>query len=224
MSQSVTLAGKGNQYQTVSETANDALNKLIQRGQVFNAKQQEVVPRKRLSTGYRQLDQLFGGGLTLGALHEVQTPQPFSGESLIFKAALQHAQVNSHPVFWLNPPAQPFAPGLQMKGCRHTMLTNLSERELQWAAAQVLKELQQGVVLIWLSQPSADTIRQWQRALDVDSEVFALVICQPMDHEARAYSSRIRLNLDSGNLSFDILKRPGGWPARTLPEPLRAWS
>ncbi|MCC5878403.1 MAG: hypothetical protein JJU03_00700 [Idiomarina sp.] len=219
MSQPETLAGKAKH-----QVADDRLAKLIQRGYVFNARQRNVMHSERLPTGYRQLDKVLGGGLMLGALHEVQTPQPFSGESVLFKAALQRAQAKQQPVFWLNPPALPFLPGLQASESPHTIVNHLQENELQWAAAQVLQELHEGVVLIWQPTPSAEAIRQWQRAIRSDSQVYALVICQPMAQEARAYCNRLRLNLVDGSVSFEVLKRQGGWPAQTLAEPLRPWS
>lgn len=216
---------KGNCNQLPATPAGESgLTRLIQRGHLFIANQQQVKQSERLPTGYPELDKLLGGGLGLGALHELQTACQFAGESLFFKAALQQAHVKQQAVFWLNPPAQPFLPGLGVDQAQHTVIDKLHVQELQWASTQILRELEQGVVLIWQQNPSAEAILQWQRAIPTDSQVFALVITQHMPHEARAFCNRIRLNQVENQIFFEVLKRQGGWPTQTSPEPLRPWS
>ena len=210
--------------QAKSSRVSADLNKLIQKGQLFNARLQTSAAVERLSTGYTRLDHLLGGGLSLGHLHEVQVPGLFSGESLVFKASVQRAASRQQPVFWLNPPAQPFLPGLNASAAQHMVLESLAEEELQWSAAQILRELKGGVVLIWHPHPSAQTVRTWQRSLQADSDIFVLVISQHMAEEARAYSSRVRLCLRADKVHFEILKRPGGWPVQTQPERIPPWS
>lgn len=214
--------GQGAEIKSSRESTD--LNKLIQKGQLFNARLQTHTVLERLSTGYSNLDQLLAGGLSLGHLHEIQVPGLFSGESLFFKAALQRAASRQQAAFWINPPAQPFLPGLNASAAQHLVLENLSEEELQWSAAQILRELKSGVVLIWHPQPSAQTVRTWQRSLQSDSDVFVLVISQQMAEEARAYNTRVRLSLRTDKVHFEILKRHGGWPAQTQPEPIAPWS
>lgn len=200
------------------------LNKLIQRGQLFNARLQTCATLERLSTGYSRLDHLLAGGLSLGHLHEVQISSLFIGESLFFKAPLQRAASRQQAVFWLNPPARPFLPGLNASAAHHLVLENLAEEELQWSAAQILRELKSGVVLIWHPHPPAQAVRAWQRSLQADNDVFVVVISQHMAEEARAYNTRVRLCLRADKIHFEILKRPGGWPVKTQPAQIPPWS
>ena len=216
--------GQGQGLQATSSRASVDLHKLIQKGQLFNARLQTHTEVERLSTGYTSLDHLLAGGLSLGHLHEVQVPCLFSGESLFFKAPIQRAASKQQTVFWLNPPAQPFLPGLNAPAAQHLVLENLAEEELQWSAAQILRELKSGVVLIWHPHPTAQTVRAWQRSLQAESDVFVLVISQLMAEEARAYNSRVRLCLRADKVHFEILKRPGGWPVQTRPESIPPWS
>ncbi|RUO33593.1 hypothetical protein [Aliidiomarina soli] len=199
-----------------------ALQTMLQRGQLFRGQQHIVeTNQQRASTGYPQLDQVLAGGLPYGQLHEVQLPGLFCGETALLRAPLQSAERANHPVFWFNPPAQPHVSGMGLSHARHTLLQGLEDDELTWAVSQVVSELSTGVVCIWHPNLPAQAVRQWQRRLH--GELLLLVFTCHMNNEARAYHSRLRLQLEQGQLSWDVLKRPGGWPVYGLGERLQAW-
>lgn len=99
-------------------------------------------------------------------------------------------------------------------------LHGLDSRELQWSVLQILQSVGRAVLYIWHPQPDAQMVRSWQRAMQKVPQTFAMVFSGAMPQEARAYQTRIRLNLQSNNVYFEVLKRQGGWPTHTKPEPL----
>lgn len=215
--------------QNLVSPTSQLLTDLIQRGQVFCASQSATdghssahcqanklssASRQHIATGFAGLDHALGGGLALGKLHEFQRPADFYGDSQLVQAAVAYA--NSAPVFWLNPPAQPFVPGLQ-HAAEHYVLDQLSDEEIKWASSQIISNLGHGVVLLWHPQPDVQTVRSWQRAMQQAPEALVLVFSGLMPQEARAYHTRVRVRLHaatsaSSSIAFDVLKRPGGWP------------
>lgn len=109
---------------------------------------------------------------------------------------------------------------LQIQQTSHYYLQGLDARQLQWSVLQILHSVERAVVLIWHPQPNVQMVRSWQRAIQKVPQTFALVFSDVMPPEARAYQTRIRLNMQSSYLSFEVLKRQGGWPTQTQPEPL----
>lgn len=203
---------------------NRLLRHLQHKGYVFKGSQpanEQLSNEQTTSTGYLCLDKALQGGLKVGQLHEVQLPQVFSGESHFLAGPIEYARQQDAPTFWLNPPAQPCLQGLQsLQRC--FVINELSSRELQWTAQQLLHTLKSAVIFIWHPQPDVQMVRSWQRAIQKSPNVFALVFSGYMPNEARAYQNRIQLCLSSSQLHFEVLKRQGGWPTTTEPLTLQA--
>lgn len=202
------------------------LTKMLQSGKVFCASQSRpitVSSQTVVSSGYPALDRELGGGLGYGCLHEIQLPRLFVGENQLWQHALAYADKHAQPVFWVNPPAQPYIPGMQARSALHTVVKTNSKVDLQWAVKQLLQGLKCGVVLVWSAAPDSTCVRLWQRALHNEG-VFALVFSGYVGNEARAYHTRLRLELASHQLRWSVLKRRGGWPVCTSYEPLPMWS
>lgn len=198
------------------------LRHLQRKGYVFKGSQPlcEASITSKLSTGYACLDKALHGGLGTGQLHEVQLPQLFSGESRFLAGPIEYARQHSAATFWLNPPAQPCLQGWQsLQRC--FLVNELSSRELHWTAHQLLHTLERGIIFIWHPQPDVQMVRSWQRAIQQNPGVFALVFSDYMPKEARAYQNRIQLCLNSYQLHFEVLKRHGGWPTSTTPLPVQ---
>lgn len=185
-----------------------------------------------LSTGYAQLDKALGGGFATGQLHEVQLPFLFVGESRMLIQAIGYATERSAPVFWLNPPASPSAQGIHLttsaqgsqshhEDAVHFVMQDLTARELLWAAQQVLQSMRCAALFIWHPNPDAHTVRCWQRALQQSTDSVVVVFSNYMPVEARAYQTRLQLCLEHAHVSFNVLKRSGGWPVRTTGVALR---
>ncbi|MGX5915655.1 ImuA family protein [Aliidiomarina sp. Khilg15.8] len=202
------------------------LEHLLQSGQVWRGQTHSLPDNELASTGYAQLDELLGGGLAYGHLHEVQLPLPFVGELQLVRHALQNAAVQSKPVFWINPPAQPQASCLS-RACgsdaQHVVLENLAEPDAVWAMRTVLQANCAAVCLLWLAQPGAHDVRILQKALQ-GQQGLGVIFCTPMTAEARSYHTRLRAVVEQSQLRWQIIKRPQGWPTETRPQRMRCWN
>ena len=106
----------------------------------------------------------------------------------------------------------------QLQQAPQYYLHGLEAREVQWSVSQILQSVEPAVLLIWHPQPDVQMVRSWQRAIQKVPTACALVFCELMPQEARAYQTRLRLNMNANQVSFEVLKRPGGWPTKTEPE------
>ena len=100
-------------------------------------------------------------------------------------------------------------------------LQGLEAREVQWSVGQILQSVEPAVLLIWHPQPDVQMVRSWQRAIQKMPTTCALVFSDRMPQEARAYHTRVRLTMHTNQVSFEVLKRPGGWPTKIPPEAMR---
>ena len=114
--------------------------------------------------------------------------------------------------------ARPNSGQPQLQQAPQYYLHGLEAREVQWSVSQILQSVEPAVLLIWHPQPGVQMVRSWQRAIQKVPTACALVFCELMPQEARAYQTRLRLNMNANQVSFEVLKRPGGWPTKTEPE------
>lgn len=168
------------------------------------------------TTGWPELDQRLGGGWLQGCVHELQLQQPFIGELVLLAPLLAQPNMTT---LWVNPPAQPYAPGLiyQDINLAQQLVVQASDVKLAlWAAEQALQSQAVELVLFWHTKalPLAAVRRLQQAAEAAQKMVFVFTTEQPED-ESRAYAMRLRLTPPSGthaNLHVTVLKRRYGWP------------
>ncbi|RUO27054.1 hypothetical protein CWE09_10295 [Aliidiomarina minuta] len=202
-----------------------SLQSLLQTGKLWQAGQQSESSQLRIATGHQGLDETLHGGLQIGQLHEVQVPRWFCGEVSLLRGALKKAGEQQEPVFWLNPPATPYAAGLSYIGsapASHIVLTELGEDEAVWALELILRAGCAAVAAAWCSSLSATAARRLQRAVQGTSTL-AVIFSAPVSTEARSYQTRLRAHLEHGQLRWQIIKRPGGWPCELDWEAVPTW-
>lgn len=202
-----------------------SLQALLQTGKIWQAGQQAEHSVPRIATGHDELDKILHGGLQTGQIHEVQVPRWFCGELTLLRGALEKAGEQQQPVFWINPPAIPYGPGLSYVGSdqgSHIVLADLNEEEAVWALELILRAGCAGVVAGWCSSLSATATRRLQRAVQGTSTL-AMIFSAPVSTEARSYQTRLRGHLDQGLLRWQVLKRPGSWPCDLGWEAIPAW-
>lgn len=202
------------------------LEHLLQSGQIWRGQTHSSATTSLATTGYAQLDELLGGGLAYGHVHEVQLALPFVGELQLVRSALADAAAQSKPVFWINPPAQPQASCLSRlcgSDAQHVVLESLADPDAVWAMRTVLQANCAAVCLLWLAQPGAGDVRILQKAMQGNSGL-SVVFCAPMNAEARSYHTRLRAVVEHSQLRWQIIKRPQGWPTETRPQPMQCWS
>ncbi|RUO35447.1 hypothetical protein CWE13_10975 [Aliidiomarina shirensis] len=196
------------------------------------------------STGQPLLDQALGGGWRCQRVHELQCEYAFSGELSLLAPAIMAAASAARPVFWLAPPALPYAPAISgmlqqadvtnAENAQHIVLTPASEADTLWAAETILHSGQVGVLLLWADSLSTTAVRRLHlAAAETDAWVFVLTGIQ--NEEARSYATRLRIlltpdkthamaaSVPRGQVQWQILKRHGGWPIRLPRQPLPRW-
>lgn len=189
-----------------------------------------------VTTGQTELDQALGGGWLPQRLHEIQLQQFFVGELALVASAMVRATQQQRPIFWLSPPAQPYAPALAQLGheptamqqAQHIVLRPTRVADTLWSAETILHSGQAGVLLIWLEEPSAIAIRRLHLAAAA-SQAYVFIFSPWQPEDARSYATRLRIHLsrDSvsghGQVQWQLLKRMGGWPLRLARQPLPKW-
>jgi hypothetical protein len=202
------------------------LEQLLQSGQIWRGQAHSPVTARLATTGYAQLDELLGGGLAYGHLHEVQLDIPFVGELQLVRSALVDASTQSKPVFWINPPGQPHASSLSRvcgADAQHVVLEGLPDQDAVWAMRTVLQANCAAVCLLWLAQPGAGDVRILQKAMQGNAGL-SVIFCTPMNAEARSYHTRLRAVVEHSQLRWKIIKRPQGWPTETRAQPMQGWN
>ncbi|RUO76521.1 hypothetical protein [Pseudidiomarina taiwanensis] len=190
------------------------LHELVAKGWVWQGQDlpAQKLQQQFIESGWSELDQHLGGGWLQGSVNELQLHAPFSGELAFLMPLLQQ---QTRPTVWLNPPCQPYAPGLRYQQLEPDLQWCLYESDplkAVWAIEQCLQAQQVGVVLAWLPELSAACVRRLQQTAEQQQQlVFIFTPSKTATTEARAYVNRLRLYWHDG-LHVEILKRRFGWP------------
>lgn len=191
---------------------------LVQKGWLWQG--QEVPAHKAeqqfLSSGWAELDTRLGGGWLQGSVNELQVQQPFIGELALLLPLLAQPQTTA---LWVNPPAQPYAPGLSYQHLelhQQVVVQEPDEKLALWAAEQALQSNAIDTVLIWHTSLSATAVRRLQQAAEAHQKLAFVITPWQQQEEARAYVTRLQLER-ADSLSVGILKRRFGWPLPAFP-------
>ena len=125
------------------------LQQLLQQGLVWQGQQQQSDQQYFVDSGWAELNQHLGGGWLRGSVNELQVGQQFSGELALLVPLLRQQQ---RPSLWLNPPAQPYWPGLlhQQVTQPPLLVRTGSEEHAVWVLEQAMQSRHCGVLLAWL--------------------------------------------------------------------------
>lgn len=190
---------------------------LVQQGLVWQGQQAPAYKAETnfIASGWPALDDALGGGWLQGSVNEIQLTQPFIGELALLLPLLSQTTTTT---LWLNPPAMPYAPGLNFQNIRldkQLVVTETEPKLALWAAEQALQNQAIGTVLAWSHQLSAVQVRRLQQVAAAERKLVFVFAPQQQD-EARAYVTRLQLTYDNG-LQVRVLKRRFGWPLPAFP-------
>lgn len=190
---------------------------LVQQGLVWQGQQAPAYKAETnfIASGWPALDDALGGGWLQGSVNEIQLTQPFIGELALLLPLLSQTTTTT---LWLNPPAMPYAPGLNFQNIRldkQLVVTETEPKLALWAAEQALQNQAIGIVLAWSHQLSAVQVRRLQQVAAAERKLVFVFAPQQQD-EARAYVTRLQLTHDNG-LQVRVLKRRFGWPLPAFP-------
>lgn len=195
------------------------LQQLVQKGWVWQGQQTPLQKASAdfLDTGWPELNTQLGGGWLRGSVNEIQVEVGFRGELGLVLPLLQRSSERPH--VWVNPPAQPYAPGLQSQGLvpqQQWCVHESNNTKALWAMEQCIQSQSVGVVLAWLPQLNATEVRRLQQITEQAQQLVFIFTAWQQEPEARAYVNRLRLHWQEG-LQVELLKRRFGWPLPPFP-------
>lgn len=192
------------------------LQQLLQQGLVWQGQQHQPHDKHYFfDSGWAELNQHLGGGWLRGSVNELQVAQPFSGELALLVPLLRQLQ---RPSLWLNPPAQPYWPGLAHQQIQQSplLVRTSSPEHAVWVLEQTMQSRQCGALLAWLPELPAAWVRRLQQSAEQHQQLLFVFSAWQASDEARAYVNRLQLQRPAHKpqLGFQvgIKKRRFGWP------------
>ncbi len=207
-----------------------SLEQLLQSQSQLWRGNQHPSAQRTAPTGRAALDAFLpGGGWPLGALTELLSPGPGSGELSLTTPALARATASGQRVALVAPPVPPYPPALAAAGVDLSQLWVITPelgnsrqaqkkagKEALWAAEQLLRSGSFAAVLVWLPQATPTQLRRLQLAAETGGSCWALAY-RPARSAAESSPAALRLQWDSQLLS--VLKCRGGNPGQLQLEP-----
>lgn len=176
-----------------------------------------------IATGYEELDRaLHQGGWPPSATTELLLEQPGIGELGLLLPALRQRQLKAPWLALIDPPWQPFAPGLLQAGIdlqRLLIITPRNLKELLWSADQCLASGNCSAVLTWCIGKSLldRDLRRLQQSAATGNGWH--VLFRHQREHLHTSPSALRIDIKAGCqslLDLHILKQRGGWGGQTL--------
>jgi protein ImuA len=163
-----------------------------------------------VDTGYPALPhELPGGGWSIGALVEVLSERPGSGEIRLLAPALATLK---QPVALVDPPCESSAQGLADAGISPSQLLRIRAKrtsEQLWSAEQILKASSCGAVLLWQAHVREDALRWLPLAGRSSSSLFYVFRPKLVDKDASPSELRISVRPMEDGVCVDIVIRKG---------------
>jgi hypothetical protein len=169
-----------------------------------------------MATGHPALDrQLPSGGWPLGALTELLSDAPGSGELSLLLPALAEATSKSQWVVLVDPPWVPYPPALYGHGVvleQVLLVRTRNATEALWACEQALRGVLGGAVLAWPVNPQFSRLRRLQLAAHTGRK--AAFLFRPSAAASQASPAALRLHLaaDAHGSRVTVLKCRGRRP------------
>jgi hypothetical protein len=178
--------------------------------------QRRVPARTGLPTGFSALNEVLReSGWPKGALVELLTAQPGSGEMRLLSPALAGLSAGGLYQLWIDPPFDPFAPGLCLKGVdlsRLVIVRPSDHRQWLWATEQALRSPGCGAVICWsgASKSRYAELRKLQVAA-AERSCVGFVFGHPRSaNTASPAALRLQLCAAPTGLVVEVLKQRGG--------------
>jgi len=205
-----------------------SLDQLLQSQPLLWRGKQHPAAQRTASTGHATLDAFLpGGGWPLGALTELHSLGPGSGELSLLTPALARETARGERVALVAPPVPPYPPALAAAGVvlsqlwvvapqpclNHKNTNSQRSKEALWAAEQLLRSGTFAAVLLWLPQATATQLRRLQLAAETGGSCWALAY---RPDQAAAQSSPAALRLQWDQTYLRVLKCRGSNPGELL--------
>jgi cell division inhibitor SulA len=186
---------------------------------VFRARSVSASVRKRVPTGFIELDTALSGGWPHPALIEILVDVYGIGELQLMLPLWRTLICADHSlIVWLNPPHTPNGVAFKqshLHAC-HWLANNLNERDVLWAAEQCLRSNAIAAVLAWTAAPTMAGLRRLKLAAASTASV--AIVFRRLRDAAQPSPATIRLALrpQGERLQVDVLKYEGRKPSTVL--------
>ncbi len=180
---------------------------------VWRGRELAQAQERTVSTGHAELDaQLPGQGWPQGCLVEVLQAHPQQHVwQLLAPALAACTRQEAGPIVLVNPPCEPFGPGLRGRGLQPEQLLSVHAQKVSarlWAAEQALRCADVAAVLAWLPQARNEDLRRLH--LSAQQHQRLLIAFRGVDARQQSSPARLRLLVEGvERLEVSILKRRG---------------
>lgn len=183
-----------------------------------------------ISTGYRDLDAIIGGGWPTGNLVELMTNGVGLGDSLLLLPALATLTQAGKAVAWLPcTDERPYAPTLHQNGVDLSRVMIVATKEHQqrlWAAEQCLRSGSCGAMVLTETRTITDTLLRRLKLAANSGNATAFVLRDEASASSPSPASlriRVRRERNSQRSQISVLKC-GSHPPRSISLDLNARS
>lgn len=196
---------------------NAALEKLLQRSDIWRGRSAPVCNQTTLDSGFAPLNtQLLNQGWPCGSLIEICQPAPGHGDWLLLAPALQRLQQRhpqSHTVL-LNPPALPFCQGLIPAGIPFSQLLLIRiNTKADFVASFVELARASSCTLLVAWQPKQalnySELRKCQLATAEGAGLYVLFRPLQALQQSSPAALRLQIQLEHSNLRILFIKQRG---------------
>lgn len=173
-----------------------------------------------ISTGHARLDrQLPGNGWPLGAITELLTDTPGSGELSLLFPLLANVTARGQWAVLVDPPWVPYPPAMHGHGIaleRVLLIRTRTPQESLWASEQALRGVRGGAVLAWQDNPGFTRLRRLQLAAKAGHK--AAFLFRPASAAPHSTPAAVRLQLDAeaSGTRITLLKGRGIQPGSSV--------
>lgn len=184
--------------------------------------QRRVPARTGLPTGYPALNAVLReSGWPRGALVELLTAQPGAGEMRLLVPVLAALSGSGLYQLWIDPPFEPFAPGLALQAVdleRLVVVRPANHLQWLWATEQSLRSPGCGAVVCWSGSGASRyaELRKLQVAA-AERGCLGFLFGHPR-HASDASPAALRLQLSAAltGMAIEVLKQRGGQAGQRL--------
>jgi hypothetical protein len=188
------------------------LEQLKRDGTLWQGRRGRLAADRVLTSGWKVLDELLGGGWPRAALAEV-LGDAHRGLPLVLPL-LARLSVEGRRLVWVAPPYVPYAPALAACGIRVEQLLlvrDVSAQQGLWAAEQALRSGVCGAVLLWPGQIQRSQLRRLQLAAERGDCPGILFRSPRAASQGSPAALRLRVRTSPLGLEVDVVKRRAGW-------------
>ena len=194
-----------------------ALDLVLQNPALWRGSEYARVAVASVQTGFAELDAVLpGSGWPAGALTEIYSERPGTGELRLVMPAAARLTQSGRWLTLIAPPYIPYAPALASHGVRLSrvmLVRTAAVEESLWACEQALRSRGCGAVLAWLDRAPERSLRRLQLAAE-GNDALALLFRPARAIPASPAALRLHVSKSQGRTLVRVLKRRGsGVPA-----------